>query len=430
MVANSTTDYLPRHVKAKIEEELAFTRIVNLVGPRQVGKTTLVRTLFGGDAFITLDDPSVLETIESDAKAQLLVYLADLKEKPLIIDEIQRSRELILAIKQIVDADSRKGQFILTGSSNVFARKKVSDSLAGRTMTLKLWPLTVAEIKRSPANLLMDWAMQESPDLAQIPKPEPTSREEYIGLMLAGGFPDMRLLPLRARQNQYRNYIDSVVDRDVADIFPIRKPDSLRIMINQMAVRTSGEINITELGKLTKLRRDTVEQYLDILVDLSIVTKLDAWASAEAKRGIRQSKYHFVDSGIVCALRQLTDKSFALGNQPQALGGVLESFVVAELQRSLPFQKEHYKMYHWRNRDRREIDIMIDGGDRFLNIQVKSSSSVRSDDFKHLKWFASEGPGRGKTCTGVVLYLGDGKFIHGNRNFALPVSTLWSSIEF
>ncbi|MYI69814.1 MAG: DUF4143 domain-containing protein, partial [Boseongicola sp. SB0673_bin_14] len=294
---------------------------------------------------------------------------------------------------------------------------------------LKLWPLSAAEIRTAPVNRLMDWAMQSAPSLAQIADPEPAGRRGYIDLILSGGFPEIRALPSRSRQRQYRDYVDAVVDRDVADVMPVRKPDALRILIDQMAARTAQETNTSELARLVRLQRVTVEQYLDVLARLSMVTKLGAWTSGEGKREVRQPKFHFVDTGMACALRRFTDATFALGNTPQALGGLLESFVVGELQRALPMQDADYRLFHWRSADRREIDILIDGGSHLVNIEIKSSASVGSADFKHLKWFASDGPGRSRTCTGIVFYLGQDMLTFGNRTFALPVSSLWSRID-
>ncbi len=421
-----TGAYLPRHLVVELEEAIASARVVNLIGPRQVGKTTLVRDLFGHGRFITLDDAAVLSAIEADPEGQLSSLMQDLGQAPLIIDEAQRSKKLALAIKRVVDTDRRKGQFVLTGSSNIFTTTDVADSLAGRMRTLKLWPLSVAEIKSAPVNNLVDWAMQKDPNLGQIPDPEVLARSDYIDLILAGGFPETRSLLLRSRQRMYRDYINAVVERDVADITPVRKPDALRILIDQMAARSAQEINTSELAKLTKLQRVTVDQYLDILIRLSMLTKLGAWTSGEGKREIKQPKYHFVDSGIACALRRFTDTTFAIDNMPQALGGLLESFVAGEFQRALPMQEADYRLYHWRSADQREIDILIDGGNHLVNVEVKSSASVIGDDFKHLKWFSKEGPGRTKTCTSIVFYLGKEKLSFGDRNFALPVSALWS----
>jgi predicted AAA+ superfamily ATPase len=154
---SDTEDYLPRHLIPELEDAIASARVVNLIGPRQVGKTTLVRDLFGNGRFITLDDVAVLAAIEADPEGQLTSLMENLDQAPLILDEAQRSKKLALAItkklalaiKGVVDTNRRKGQLVLTGSSNVFTITDVADSLAGRMRTLKLWPLSVAEVKRA-----------------------------------------------------------------------------------------------------------------------------------------------------------------------------------------------------------------------------------------------------------------------------------------
>ncbi|AQS50050.1 ATPase (plasmid) [Thioclava nitratireducens] len=422
-------EYLPRHLTPELQEALATARVVNLVGPRQVGKTTLVRDLFKRGRFITLDDGAILAAMEADPEGQLTSLAEELADAPVIIDEAQRSPKLALAIKKIVDRNRRKGQFVLTGSSNVFTTAEVADSLAGRMQTLKLWPLTTAEVNRAPASRLIDWAMQSVPALPQISDPAHLGRKDYVDLILRGGYPEIRTLPLRSRQRQYRDYIDAVVDRDVADVMPVRKPDALRFLIDQMAARTAQEINTSELAKLAKLKRETVDQYLDILMRLSLVTKLSAWMPGESKRDIKQPKFHFVDTGIACALRRLNDRSFDIGNSPEALGGLLESFVVGELQRALPMQDEDYRLYHWRSADRREVDILIDGGHRLVGIEVKAATTVAAGDFKHLRWFATDGPGKGRSTVGIVFYLGHEKLTLGEGNFALPLSSLWAAVD-
>lgn len=189
-----------------------------------------------------------LAAIDADPEGQLTSLTEDPDGTPLIVGEAQRSRNLALAIKRMVDANRRKGQFVLTGSSNVFTSTDVADSLAGRMRTLKLWPLSAAEIRRAPVNRLMDRAMQSAPSLAQVADPEPVGRRGDIDLILSGGFPATRLLPPRMRQRQCRDCADAVVDRDVADIMPVRKPDALRILIDRMAARTAQEAGMSELA--------------------------------------------------------------------------------------------------------------------------------------------------------------------------------------
>ena len=416
---------LPRHMHAELANALRASRIVNLVGPRQVGKTTLVRDLFGEGEFLTLDDEAVLSAVEADAYGLLDEKRKGLGDRPLIIDEAQRSKSMALAIKRIVDLNRRRGQFLLTGSSNAFSAARVSDSLAGRTLTLKLWPLTVAEIKERGPHQILDWALQRNPRLADLPGAENATRGEYIELVLAGGYPDIHDLPSRARQQRYRSYLDAIVERDVADVLPIRKPDALRRLIERMAARTGGELNVSALASDLGIQRPTVEQYLDVLTKLSIINRLGHWTSSEGRRDIKNAKCHFVDTGIAAAIRRFKAESFEITANPAAFGGLLETFVFNELMRSLPFQENDLRLYHWRSRDKREIDIVVDAGTRLVCVEVKASSTVKAEDFKHIKWFASKGPGQARTVSGIIFYLGNQALPFGDQCFALPISNLW-----
>jgi len=171
----------------------------------------------------------------------------------------------------------------------------VNDSLAGRMRTIKLWPMTVSEISNTEPNHILDWGVSKSPNLADIGKAETLSRADYIDLILRGGFPEMRELETRDRNRQYQSYVDSVVDRDVADILRVRKSDSLRRMIDQLAARTANEINVTTLTKLIGVSRVTADDYLDVLTRLSMIVKLPAWTSSESKRDIKQANIDDAD---------------------------------------------------------------------------------------------------------------------------------------
>ena len=421
----------PRHLSTELNRALAAARIVNIVGPRQAGKTTFVRDLFrlvqAGAKFVTLDDADLLAAIENDPAGQLSTLMQDIGDYPLIIDEAQRSKKMALAIKKIVDENRRKGQFILTGSSNVFTTLEVADSLAGRMRTIKLWPMTVSEISNTEPNHILDWGISRSLNLADIGKAETLSRADYIDFILRGGFPEMRELETRDRNRQYQSYIDSVVDRDVADILRVRKSDALRRMIDQLAARTANEINVTTLTKLIGIGRMTADDYLDVLTRLSMIVKLPAWTSSESKRDIKQAKYHFADTGIAAALRQMTPATFNLDADPTALGAMLETFVHGEILKSLPYQQHDFRLYHWRSSHQKEIDILAESATRLVGIEVKASSSIDDADLKHLRNFAKDGPGNSRQFTGIVFYLGEHKLTFGDNIFALPVSALWAT---
>ena len=193
----SPTPLYPRHMGKELHDALASARVVSVIGPRQVGKTTLVRSSIGGGRFVTLDNQLALDALSADPIGQLELLRSGL-EGPLIIDEVQRLKSLALEIKMIVDENRRYGQFLLTGSSNVFTLLDATDSLAGRVLTLKLWPLSLAEIERRGPSRLLDWSMSETIDPKAFPEAPAWKRDRYTDLMLRGGYPDIRALPARA----------------------------------------------------------------------------------------------------------------------------------------------------------------------------------------------------------------------------------------
>ncbi|MDP2497378.1 MAG: ATP-binding protein [Candidatus Palauibacterales bacterium] len=423
-------EIIPRHLGAKVEEALATSRIVNVVGPRQAGKTTLVRDLLEHERYLTLDDRGVHAAFEQDPQGQIELLAEQRAESdlPIVIDEVQRVPEVALALKAAVDRNTDPGQYILTGSSNIFTTGRALDSLAGRVMTLTLRPLSTAEVARqSPCRLLDALDREPARRLHALPVPEDYRRSEVISLIVRGGFPEIRTLSGRNRIDRYNSYLDSIIERDVADVTEIRKPTALRRLIDQAAARTAQEITVSSLSQHLGVSQPTIQKYLDVLSHLGIIHRLDAWTSSRAKRGIKSPKLHFLDTGCATALRGEDTSSFGPGADPTALGHLLETFVFVEVEKSLPYLNSTWRLYHWRDQRGREVDIVAEAPDRRLAlIEVKAASTVDAGDFEHIEWFMQDGPGRSYTTAGVVLYLGDEIVSFGEDQLALPLSVLWS----
>lgn len=417
-------DLIPRHLSSELEEALASARVVNVIGPRQTGKTTLVRDLFHGGRFVTLDDEGTLAAFRSDTLGQLQALAAEAGDYPVIVDEAQRWKPLALAIKQIVDRNRRKGQFILTGSSNVFTSAEVADSLPGRVRTIRMLPLSAAEIHRGAPARLLDWASAH-PNTKALPSMPSTSRDQYIDTIIRGGYPEMRNLDGRRRDALYKDYVDTIVDRDVADIMKIRKADSMRRLIHQVAARTANELNVDALCSAIGIQRNTAEQYLDILTRLSVMERLGAWASGEAGREVKQPKLHMLDTGIVATLRNFTPGTFAADANATALGPLVETFTYNELLKNLPYQRERWTLYHWRGKHH-EVDFVAESGRTLIAIETKAAVSLNDDDLKNLRWFKSQGPGKTWNVVGIVIYLGNDLFSFGQGIFGIPLSAFWA----
>lgn len=420
---------IPRHLQERLERALQTSRIVNVVGPRQAGKTTLVRDLTDHARYVTLDHPNVRAGFEADPRGQLELLGQERTDSslPVVIDEVQRVPELTLALKERVDRNTDPGQFVLTGSSDIFTTGEAYDSLAGRVMTLTLRPLSAGEIAgRGPCSLLDAVSDGVGDWRHALPDPTPFTRDEVIDHVVRGGFPEIRPLPDRDRIDRYSSYLDSIIERDVAPVAEVRKPDALRRLTNQIAARTAEELTVASLSEKIGLTQATIERYLDILSQLGIVHLLGAWRSSRTRREIKAPKLHFLDTGCATALRGEDASSFGLEADPTALGKLLETFAFVELEKSLPFQSKPWRLYHWRAH-RREIDIIAEAPGRILALlEVKASSTVDSGDFRHIDWFMQEGPGDSYRTTGFVFHLGDELVSFGPDRLAVPLSMLWS----
>jgi predicted AAA+ superfamily ATPase len=419
---------LPRHLTDRVRRALANSRVVNVVGPRQAGKTTLVRDLLPAGHYLTLDDRTVRDALETDAFAQVSALRSRVDPRlPVVIDEVQRVPEVGLALKRIVDAAHRPGQFLLTGSADIFTYAKALDSLAGRVQTLTLRPLSAAEIAGAGPALILDAAFDASP-LSTLPQPAAYTRQEAVELMVRGGYPEIRGLDGRDRLDRYSSYLDSIVERDVANLFPVRKPDNLRRMMDQLAARTANELNMSALCSDIGVKHVTASAYLDALVNLGVVHLLGSWAPGHTGREIKRPKIHMLDTGVAAAVRGEDVYSYGLTADPAALGPVLETFVFNELEKNLRHQSQPWRLYHWRDQRGREIDIVAEApGRRLALFEMKAASEVAGSDFRHADWFLGpDGPANSYKGVAFVVYLGSSLLSFGPGKIALPLSMFWS----
>lgn len=418
-----------RHLTQRVIGILRSSRVVNIVGPRQVGKSTMVQHQVPIAHYLTMDNDVLRAAISVDPHTVLADYAARNRGsgKPIAIDEVQRVPEITLALKRIVDQDRTPGQFLLTGSSDIFTASKAMDSLAGRVSTLTLAPLSAAEIMGASFCRLLDDVMAHpgGVPVAALPTPAAYSRREAIDMIVRGGFPEIRTLPDRDRLPRYRSYLDSIIGKDVPTVADIRKPDALRRFINQLGTRTANELNISSLCDATGATRPTLGTWFDVLTRLGIVHRLPAWTTSKAKRDVKAPKIHLMDTGCATAIRNETAEAFTPGADPTALGFVLETFVFAELEKTLPLLNASWQLYHWRM-EGREIDIVAEApGNGLALFEMKASAAVSGGDFRHMDWFFAN-PAKAYTGTSFVVYLGDQLLSFGPRKIALPLSMLWS----
>ena len=404
----------PRYIRPRVEAALADTPVVLLAGPRQAGKTTLARALAGKQRrFVTLDDPLMLLAAREDP-AGLVRTL-----ERAVIDEVQRVPELLLAIKRSVDGDRRAGRFLLTGSANVMALPRVADSLAGRMETVPLLPLARCEIERTRGNWI-DRVFAGDVPVAR----GAVAGEALLDKVLRGGFPEAvaRNDP-RRRAAWTKQYLNALVQRDVREISGIEKLDQLAKLLRAAAQAAGQVANVSALGAGIGLDHKTTGKYLAVFEHMYLLRRVEPWSANRLSRIVKAPKIQFIDSGLLSALADLTPAS--AGRDRALLGRVLESFVYSELLKQSTWAEGDYGLFHYRDRDQVEVDLVIeDAARRVVGVEVKAAASVGARDLRGLKKLAALAADR--FAAGIVLYDGEDTVPVGERLWAAPLSALWS----
>lgn len=403
-----------RFVEHRAEEALSDTPVVLIVGPRRAGKTTLVRKMGeAGRPYVTLDDLTVLEAARSDPVG--FIRGLDIA----VIDEIQRAPELLLGIKKTVDEDYRPGRFLLTGSANVLTLPRVADSLAGRMETLRMLPLAKAEIGgRKPTFLerLFEGKLQNQRNAIV--------GDDLVSTVLPGGFPEaIARESERRRQDWARSYLTSILTRDLRDIVDIEKLTELPKFVRLLAEHSGQLVNYSQFGAGINVSHKTGQRYVGLLEQVFLIATLRPWFTNARKRIVKTPKLHFLDSGILASARGMTfDRAKA---DRGAFGTLLETFVFSEVLKLMTASDLRLTPYHFRDRDMREVDIVLERDDGMIaGIEVKAGATVKSGDFAGLRALS-------EACTdrfafGAVLYDSADVVPFGDRLAAAPLSCLWS----
>ena len=403
----------PRFVERRIRAALADTRVVLICGPRQSGKTTLAQHIAGKDMpFLTLDDPTVLQA----AKADPVGFVRGLDRA--VIDEIQRAPDLILAIKGAVDGDPRPGRFLLTGSANLMTLPRVADSLAGRMSIMRLLPLAQAELRESPSSFLDLVFAGQPPEIGL-----PLFGEDLLETVLAGGFPEaVARSHWRRRRDWHMDYVEAVVQRDVRDIARVDQLAMMPRLLRVLAEHSGQLVNYSGLGTPVGMNHVTTRRYMDILESLFLVDTLPARHMRALKRLAKAPKLHFLDSGLLASLRNLSPER--LRRDRTAFGPLLETFVFDELLKLASWSDDRYTFSHFRERNQHEVDLVIEDDDgRVVGVEVKASATVSAGDFSGLRRL--EAACADRFVLGLVLYDHDQAVPFGERMFAVPVCALW-----
>jgi hypothetical protein len=403
---------IPRWLEPLVAESLAVRRVVYLSGARQSGKTTLARRLpLSGAERKSLDEALVLES----AKADPAGFVARSSDGPMVVDEIQKAKELLPAIKLAVDADRAPGQYLLTGSSDLRFAVAVRDSLAGRMQTIRLRTLAEAELRSRPPAFLHAAFRGEFPQPALK-----AGKADLVHAAFRGGYPEPLGFPDRQRRDWYRGYVDDLLLKDVRDVTEIRRLDALRRVVDFLAARTGKFFSEDELGTVCGLSRPVAQNYLGALEALFLFERVPAWTKTDYAKAGKRPKWYASDPGLPPNL--LGWREAEARDDPDRSGKLLETWVHHEL--AVRADLGGWTLHHYRDAEKREIDFLVEDGEgALLGVEVKAGSVVRPDDFRHLSWFRDRlAPG---PFTGIVLHTGPSTARFGNALFAVPMAALF-----
>lgn len=413
-------EHYPRWQEQKIRQALRTRRVLLLAGARQCGITTLAKIVSADEGiYRTLDDETLLNAAQDDPQG-----FVRHNSRLMVIDEVQRAPSLIRAVKSDVDENQDTGRFLLTGSANIQSLPGVQESLAGRVRKARLRPLALGEIHQKEPQFIVNAFLQKFNSPALI-EGKAFDKNAYISAAFRGGYPEaLRLQALKEIRRWHLDYLEALLERDLKDITQVRRKDSMSKLVEVLAAWSSRLIDITSIGQNLAISRPTIESYINALEALYLVERVRSWHKTDYDRVGKKDKLFMTDTGLMASILGWRFDKVQLDGSLN--GKLIESFVFTQLAAILDAQDEDYGLYHYRDREKREIDFLIEDekGD-MIALEVKAGSSVNRSSFKHMEWFR-EHLAKGREFTSIVLYTGENLVSFGSRMWAVPLSCLWS----
>ena len=384
---------LPRHLQAALAERLRVMPAVVVIGARQTGKSTLVQDLIPGERrFLSLDDLDVADLARRDPAALIG------GPAPVILDEIQREPELMLAVKRSIDRRRRPGQFLITGSANLLLMQRVSESLAGRASYLTLWPMTRREQLGQGRCGLWDYLLgAKDEDWLDVLRSERSPAEDWQGLARRGGFPTpaLHMKTKAERAVWFEGYVRTYLERDLQTLSAISALPDFRRLMRAACLRLGQLINQSEMSRDVALPQPTTHRYLNLLETSFLLIRVPAYSVNRTKRLIKTPKLFWGDVGL----------ALHLGGLSEPAGAHLENIVLHDLLCWRDARTEQAEILYWRTTTGEEVDFVIEVGGRLLPIEIKATSRPRLADAAALRSFRTE---YSKICrAGLLLHTGE-----------------------
>jgi len=400
--------YIHRSLETVVEKTTKSFPVVLITGPRQVGKTTMLKQLANGQrTYITLDNPLVREFAKSEPALFLQRYTP-----PVIIDEIQYAPELLPYIKMYVDEHKRKGDFWLTGSQTFHLMKNVSESLAGRVGIINMLGLSNSELSNQPAQ---PYKTDLNSLLEKASHAKPQSLKEVFNRIYKGSMPALYETEQDIEQ-YYASYVNTYLQRDIRDLSQVGNEMDFLRFLTCCAARTGQMVNYSDIAKDVGISPPTAKQWLSILVSSGIIYLVEPYYNNTLKRIIKSPNMYFMDTGLCAYL--------ARWNNPEALevsamaGAFFETYVVAEIIKSYYHAGKRPPIYYYRDTDGKEIDLIIEENGTLYPIEIKKSASPKKDAVRHFSVLEKTG---NKVGYGNVICLSDSVLPIDSNNAMVPV---------
>ena len=403
--------YIKRSLETVLKKAAAEFPAVVLTGPRQAGKTTLLKHLFGKRyRYVSLEPPDIRASASEDPRGFLDMY-----PPPVILDEVQYTPDLLIYVKERIDAArNRHGQYLLTGSQNLLLMERVTESLAGRAAILRLLPLSRRESEGRPQSLL-PWESGRR----TLPKTQLTARRLWKDF-LRGGYPELRTSPRRDISLWHAGYIQTYLERDVRTLRQIGDLSQFQNFLRALAARTAQLLSLTDLARDLGTAVNTIKAWLSVLEATYQITVLRPYHANIGKRLVKTPKIYFNDVGMLCYLTGLRDPEHAASGP---MGGpIMETAVLSEIIRTLTHQGIEPQVYFWRTSTGTEVDIVVETGNKVVPIEVKLSATPRPAMASSVRAFQKDFGER--ALLGYVVHPGKVTLPLGPGVTALPFSDL------